>query len=124
MALKEKKSVLIVEDDLLLADVMANRFRLEGFDVAVAADGKDALRRIAEEHYDVMLLDLMMPLFNGLEVLDDLKKRKITTPVFVMSSLTGLKEINRAKELGAVDYFVKTAVTPDLVVKQIEKLFV
>jgi DNA-binding response OmpR family regulator len=116
-----KKSVLIVEDDLALADVLANKLKLDGFDVVAVGDGQQAMDIIEKQQFNVMLLDLTMPWFDGFHVLEDLQKKKFKTPVIVMSNLAGVEDINRAKSLGAADYMVKTSVTPDLVEKEIRK---
>ncbi|OGF00443.1 MAG: hypothetical protein A3I07_00980 [Candidatus Doudnabacteria bacterium RIFCSPLOWO2_02_FULL_42_9] len=62
-----------------------------------------------------------MPWFDGFHVLERLKGKEFTTPIIVMSNLAGTEDISRAKSLGAVDYIVKTSVTPEMIVTEIEK---
>ncbi len=117
-----KNRILIVEDDLVLADVLANKLKLEGYDVLHAPDGQVAVDLLEKEVFALILLDLQMPWFDGFHVLQDLKKREdFKTPVIILSNLAGKDDINRAKSLGAADYFVKTSVTPELIVKEIQK---
>jgi DNA-binding response OmpR family regulator len=116
-----KKRILIVEDDLVLADVLANKLKLEGYETATAPDGQVAVDLLDKEVFDVILLDLTMPWFDGFHVLEELKKMDVKTPIVIMSNLAGVDDINRAKSLGASDYMVKTSVTPELIVKEIKK---
>ena len=116
-----KKRILIVEDDLALADVLANKLKLEGFETSTAPDGQVAMDLIDNEVYVLILLDLTMPWFDGFHVLKDLQQKKFKTPIVIMSNLAGTEDINRAKSLGAADYLVKTSVTPELIVKEIRK---
>ncbi len=116
-----KKSVLIVEDDLVLADVLANKLKLDKFDVTAVGDGQQAIDTLNNKTFDVVLLDLTMPWFDGFHVLEDLKKKNFKTPIIIMSNLAGKDDITRAKALGAADYLVKTSVTPEIIVKEIHK---
>ena len=117
-----KKRVLIVEDDLVLADVLANKLKLEGYEAQTVPDGQGAVNTLKKEKFDLMLLDLMMPWFDGFHVLEELKTWKdFKTPIIIMSNLAGLDDINRAKSLGVTDYLVKTSTTPELIIKEIKK---
>jgi DNA-binding response OmpR family regulator len=116
-----KKRVLIVEDDLVLSDVLANKLMLDGFDITTAGDGQKAMDTLEKEKFDVVLLDLTMPWFDGFHVLEGLREKKFTTPIIIMSNLAGVEDINKAKSLGAVDYLVKTSVTPEMILKEIKK---
>ncbi|OGE73907.1 MAG: hypothetical protein A3C49_03750 [Candidatus Doudnabacteria bacterium RIFCSPHIGHO2_02_FULL_42_25] len=116
-----KKRVLIVEDDLALTDVLSNKLQLKGYDVSTAPDGQVAVDLLEREIYGIVLLDLTMPWFDGFHVLERLKGKEFTTPIIVMSNLAGTEDISRAKSLGAVDYIVKTSVTPEMIVTEIEK---
>ena len=116
-----KKKILIVEDDLVLADVLANKLKLTGFDVTQVGDGQQAVDTLDKDVYDLVLLDLTMPWFDGFHVLEDLKAKKFKTPIIIMSNLAGKEDIDHAKSLGAADYLVKTSVTPEIIVKEIGK---
>ena len=116
-----KKKILIVEDDLALADVLANKLKLDGFDTTAVTDGQQAVDLLEKQTFDLMLLDLMMPWFDGFHVLEDMKTKDKKVKTIIMSNLAGVEDINRAKSLGAADYMVKTSVTPELIVKEIHK---
>ena len=69
----------------------------------------------------MILLDLSLPRVDGFQVLTKLQKENFKTPIVIMSNLTQPTDIARAKSLGAVDYFIKTDVTPEQLVNEIEK---
>jgi CheY-like chemotaxis protein len=81
--------VLVVDDDAEIADTMAEVLSFEGYSVAVARDGIDALTRIPQFDPDVILLDLMMPRMSGFEVLERLREDQRSTPVVVVSANQG-----------------------------------
>ena len=106
--------VLIVDDepDILL------RLRLtleaEGFTTALAADGEVALDRLRRERFDVMLLDVMMPVLDGWAVLEQLADVPDKPAVIVVSAKTAAADIARARQLGAADYVTKPFTFPEL----------
>jgi DNA-binding response OmpR family regulator len=81
--------VLVVDDDPEIADTMAEVLDFEGYSVAIARDGGQAMDRIPKFVPDVILLDLMMPLMTGFEVLERLREQRNTTPVVVVSANQG-----------------------------------
>jgi two-component system, OmpR family, response regulator MprA len=99
-----RKRVLLVDDD---PDVLAS-FSLwlyDRYDVATAADGPAALAETSGRRFDVIVLDLMMPVMDGAALKYELDRRGVTTPVIVVSAAPDVK--GRARALGAVDYLVK-----------------
>lgn len=113
-----RKYVLIVEDDEFISDVYQRKLLLEGFEVALAKDGEEALRTIRERRPDLVLLDIMIPLKDGFQVLSELRVDAGLSDirVVVMSNLSQGKDIAHAKELGALDYIVKSNIAlPDMV---------
>jgi DNA-binding response OmpR family regulator len=99
-------SVLVVEDEADLVWVIRFNLELEGYRTFVAANGRAALEVLEEVTPDVILLDLMMPVMDGWAVLEEVRRRGITTPrVIVVSARTGQLDRRRAEEL-AVDHFV------------------
>jgi len=117
---ENNKKVLVVEDDLLMANIVANKLKLKGYNVATVGDGQAAVDVLGVEPYDCVLLDLTMPWFDGFHVLSELKKNNFKAPIIIMSNLAGTDDINKAKSLGAVNYLVKTSVTPEEIVKEVE----
>ncbi|MBN2096578.1 response regulator [Candidatus Peregrinibacteria bacterium] len=80
---KAKKTVLIVEDDSMLRKVLTRRIAEEGYRVLEAEDGQEGLQIALKKHPDLLLLDLMMPVMDGVEMLKELRKDKWGSGVYV-----------------------------------------
>lgn len=119
-----KGKVLVVDDDITLRDMYAERLRAEGFEVEIAQDGEQGVDRANKFKPDVILLDIMMPKINGFTVLDILKTTPELKDVPVVLLTALIQEDNRAKGLkaGAADYIVKSETMPKEVVEKIQKL--
>ena len=102
--------IVIVEDEEALARVLKEKFENEGFEIDLAMDGKVALPTIQKMRPDLVLLDLMLPKRDGIDVLRDIKADRDleNLPVIVLSNLDGDEDIKQAISLGAKDYFVKS----------------
>ncbi|EKD23812.1 MAG: Response regulator receiver protein [uncultured bacterium] len=102
--------IVIVEDEEALARVLKEKFETEEFQVELAMDGKVALPIIQKMKPDLVLLDLMLPKRDGIDVLRDIKADHDleNLPVIVLSNLDGDEDIKQAIALGAKDYFVKS----------------
>jgi len=119
-----KHKVLIIEDNGDLLEQYKLKLEHEGFLVITATDGEDGLLVAADERPDVILLDILMPNMNGFDVLRGIKNNTtLKTIIIIISNLSDEDQIKKAKELGALDYFVKSDVTPDIVVKKVKSLF-
>jgi chemosensory pili system protein ChpA (sensor histidine kinase/response regulator) len=94
-----------------------------GFDVTTAHDGAEALARLGESPFDVMVTDLEMPRLNGYELLEDVRRRPgtRTLPVVVLTTRSGEKHQSLARHLGVTDYVTKPVVE-DLFVRLVERL--
>ncbi len=99
--------ILVAEDELRLAEYMAGGLRQAGHVVELSHNGTDAMNRAGTESFDLILLDLMMPGSNGLEVLRNLRAFHIDTPVMIVSALSETKQVVEGLDLGAVDYIRK-----------------
>lgn len=119
------KKVLIIEDDVFLQSLEANKLEKGGYKVITASTGGEAMKKINEPDIDIILLDLILPDFNGFEVL--IKIREIKTlkdvPVIVFSNLSEERDVNKSKELGATDFMVKSNFTLDELIKSINTYF-
>jgi DNA-binding response OmpR family regulator len=104
--------LLIVEDDPVIADVYAFPLRLEGYDVEIAADGEAALASLASHSPAMVLLDIRLPKLDGLQVMERLRALGSRVPVVVLSNHMDGETIRRAYALGAVEYLIKSQVTP------------
>lgn len=101
---QNEPSVLIVEDDLPLLRSLTMLFRSEGYEVATAANGAEALEVLDSEHADVVILDLEMPVMDGRECFRAMRERGLQTPVLLLSAY-GAQRARR--ELGADDSLEK-----------------
>jgi DNA-binding response OmpR family regulator len=99
--------ILIVEDEVKVANALKQGFEDEGYETAVASTGEDAFFRISTEHFDIILLDLMLPGCNGLEVLRTIRKRRIDTPVLLLTARDALQDRVEGLNSGADDYLIK-----------------
>lgn len=101
--------ILVVDDELIMRRAYEHLLRAEGHDVQVAEDGSAGLAILQREQFDLVLLDMMMPKLNGLEVLGQLRAdaRTAELPVLMCSGSDDLDDIVRCIELGADDYLLK-----------------
>lgn len=102
-------SVLVVDDDPDVCDLVAYKLVQSGFDVRRASDGEQALREVAGEIPDLVLLDIMMPGTTGLQVLERWRAEPATArlPVILLTAKAQEGDVERGFELGADDYVVK-----------------
>lgn len=106
--------ILLIEDDLLLADGLARALRHSGYVVDTADNGTTADAWLTNEAYDLAILDLGLPGLDGSEVLQRLRSRRQRTPVLVLSARMAVEERVRALDLGADDYVVKPVALSEL----------
>jgi two-component system, NtrC family, sensor kinase len=101
--------VLVVDDNAANRNVLCRRLERQGYAVEEAVNGEMALDRVATEPFDLVLLDIMMPLMDGFEVLERMRRdrRMRTVPVIVISALDEIQSVVRAIEMGAEDYLFK-----------------
>ena len=107
---KIDKTLLIVEDDELLLRALYINFHSSGYVIATAEDGDTAFKMALRLKPDAILLDLLLPKVNGFDFLKNIKADPATKsiPVIVLSNLGDQENIDKAKALGATDYFVKS----------------
>src|SRR5262245_27440864 len=102
------RKILIAEDEKPLSKALQLKFTSAGFTVTPAFNGEEVLELLKKEKFDLMLLDLMMPKLDGFSVLEELKRGDIKLPVIVTSNLSQPEDMKRVKELGAVDFLIKS----------------
>jgi CheY-like chemotaxis protein len=114
--------IVVADDDRMFRKVAETTLRRQGYDVATASDGEEALQLIRSERPDMIVLDLIMPKLQGFDVLQTLKQDTLTSaiPVIVLSSLSQEQDKQEALDLGAVAYFNKTTFSMSELVKQVE----
>src|SRR3990167_6519273 len=108
------KKVLLVEDDLFIRELYERTLKQIGFDTVVAVDGEEGVAKSITQKQDVILLDIMMPKMNGIEVLKKLKESDTTKdiPVFLLTNLGQESIIKEAFNIGAVGYLLKARMLP------------
>jgi len=99
--------VLIVEDEPQMAGLIARGLREESYEVSHARDGRSALELSATQDFDLILLDVMLPRMNGLEVAKQLRLREQATPVLMLTARDALPDIIKGLDAGADDYLTK-----------------
>ncbi len=117
-------SVLVVEDDRFLRDLMVRKIQKEGFEVYDALDGEMGLQQAKEKKPHIILLDLILPGMDGFEVLKELKSYGPTAniPVVILSNLGQKDDIDKGISMGAKDYLIKAHNTPGEIVDKIKEV--
>jgi two-component system, OmpR family, alkaline phosphatase synthesis response regulator PhoP len=118
---QNQKKILLVEDETFIADLYKHQLEKSGFAVMVANDGLQGLQTLQTQTFDLLLLDIMLPGMNGLELLRDWKSKNPNNPMIVLL-LTNLGQDAIIKEgfsLGAQGYLIKASYTPDQVVNEV-----
>ncbi len=114
------KKILIVEDEKPIARALQLKLSHEGFDATIASNGVEGLALMEKEHFDLALLDLMMPKLDGFGVLEEMKKRGMEIPVMVQTNLGQNEDEKRAKEFGVKGFFVKSNMPITQIVEHIK----
>lgn len=114
------KNILIAEDTAAIAEVIKLKLDNSGFTSEIAKDGVEAMEMLQLNKYDLVLLDLMMPNLDGFGVLEGMRKLHLEVPVIVTSNLGQAEDMVKARQLGAVDYYVKSDVPVSEMVKRIK----
>src|SRR6185369_2365140 len=105
---KKQKKVLIVEDEKPMAHALELKLTKVGYLPVVCHDGESALKILQQEKFDLILLDLMMPKLDGFGVMEQLKSQNSKISIIVTSNLGQEEDSRRAKELGALEYIIKS----------------
>lgn len=115
--------ILIAEDEQELRDLYSEVLRNAGFEVDTAEDGQVALSKIKAGGIDIVLLDVMMPLLDGLGVLTELKNSQVPNlpPIVMWSNLSHEPAVAQAMQMGAKEYLVKANITPDQLIAVAQK---
>jgi len=121
---KRTFTVLIVEDDRFLNKAYADKLGREGFEVMLATSADEAKQHLARKMPSIILLDIIMPYVSGFEFLQEIKQdpkyKKI--PILIISNLSQEEDIKKGKQLGAVDFIVKTDYTLDEIIEKVKEI--
>lgn len=118
------KQLLLIEDDMLIRDLYSRQLPLAGLPTDAFDNGIDGIAAAQKKHYDLILLDIMMPRMNGLEVLKILKSDEKTKhiPVILLTNLGQDSILAEGTKLGTIGFLVKAAYTPDGIVTEVKKI--
>lgn len=122
--MSEEIKILLIEDDPFLLSMYSTKFEIEGFEVLTANNGEEGLALAKANLPDIILLDILMPVMNGFEVLEQLKNDSKTKkiPVILLTNLNQRDEIEKGLTMGADDYLIKAHFMPSEVVEKIRKI--
>jgi DNA-binding response OmpR family regulator len=109
--------ILLVEDDQSLRTALEMRLRGEGYVLDTALDGEEALRKATELPFDMIVLDVMLPVRNGLDVLRDIRQKGMATPILMLTVRDQLVDKVVGLNLGADDYMTKPFETAELIAR-------
>ncbi len=112
------KSLLLAEDDELLASLLKYRLEKGGYSVEVVADGKQLKEKLADGMPDIIVSDIMMPYFSGIELIDYVRNEmNSAVPIIIISSAGNEENVLSAFELGANDFIAKPVSPSELLVR-------
>jgi DNA-binding response OmpR family regulator len=115
------KKLLIAEDDNFLVKMYKMNIEKDDLDVEIVNDGSSAIASIEKSKPDILLLDLLMPKVDGFAVLEHCKEKKYKFPIIVMSNLSQEVDMQKCKDLGATDYFVKSDMDLEELASKVQK---
>lgn len=115
-------TILIIEDDYFIRELYERQLNKRGYTVVSAADGAEGLVKAAEVTPNLILLDIMLPKLNGLDLLGTLKAKPETQniPVVLLTNLGQESVIKEGFKLGAKGYLIKSAYTPEQIINEVE----
>ena len=116
------KTILIIEDDKFLRELIAQKLIKENFEVFEAVDGEEGIKKIKSKKPDLILLDLILPGIDGFEVLSRMKEDPTLTsiPVIILSNLGQKEDVEKGLKLGVADYLIKAHFTPGEIVDKVK----
>jgi len=109
--------VLVVEDDAKIGDFVTAGLRQAGFAVDRAADGDEGLQLAVTEPYDTIVVDVMLPKLDGLSLIEEMRRRKVNTPVLILSAKRTVDDRIKGLQKGGDDYLTKPFVFAELLAR-------
>lgn len=121
--MSDSKKILIVDDDMTLRELYEERIKAEGYTILSASDGEEAIEKATKEKPDLLLLDIMMPKINGIDVMKMLREKEETKdiPIIILTAL--IQEVDKIKGMMKPydSYLIKSEIMPKEVVDAIQK---
>ena len=120
--LKIKPKILLIEEDQFLYKILTVKLKRAGFDVFLAIDGEEGIKKAKETKPDLILLDLILPKINGFAVLSEIKKTPVLkkVPVVILSNLGQESDVEKGLRMGAEDYLIKTNLSLSEIVEKVK----
>jgi CheY-like chemotaxis protein len=121
----EKKKILIVEDDNFVAEVYFTKLSEMGYESLLAQNGREGIEILKKNKIDLILLDILMPIMDGMEMLNEVKKdeKLKSIPVILLTNVGEKDSIQKVREMGVKNYLIKSHFTPAEVIEKIEEVF-
>jgi CheY-like chemotaxis protein len=118
------KKILIVEDDNFVAEVYSTKLLEMGHEVRLAKNGEEGLMELEKEVPDLILLDIIMPIMGGIEMLEELKKKEEwkKIPIILLTNVGEKDSIQKVRKFGVNDYLIKSHFTPAEVIEKIDSV--
>ncbi len=119
---KTKPKILLIEDDQFLSKILLVKLKRAGFDVFLAVDGEEGIKKAKEIKPNLILLNLILPKLNGFEVLSEIKKTPVLKkiPVVVLSNLGQKSDVEKGLRMGAKDYLIETNLSLSEIVEKVK----
>ena len=123
MSNNNPRKILIIEDDFFIRELYERQFEKEGYVIEGAPDGPEGLLKANEIRPDLILLDIMLPKLNGLDLLRTLKSKPETKdiPVILLTNLGQESVIKEGFKIGAEGYLIKSAYTPSQIIEEVKE---
>lgn len=117
------KKILIIDDDLFISDIYSTTFKKAGFEVSTANNGVDGLAKVQSEKPDLVLLDIIMPGENGLEILQKMRADDSgqALKILMLTNMRDEETVKKGLDLGANGYLIKATLTPGQVVNEVNR---
>lgn len=117
----ETKRILVVDDEEILRMLIMDTLEFEGYAVEEAEDGKEGFERIANESYDLIILDYMMPHLTGMEVLEKIQPLQLEVPIIMLTAKAQQQDRDMAYQFGA-KYFMPKPFSPSELVALVNEI--
>jgi DNA-binding response OmpR family regulator len=111
------ETILIIEDDKSIREGLAMNFQLQGYNVLTAKDGEDGMKKAFNANPDLIILDIMLPVYSGLDILTELREKNELVPVLILSARNNMNHKIEGLGLGADDYVTKPFELPELLAR-------
>lgn len=126
--MSKKPNILIIEDDETLRELYQEVLSQNEYEVEVAADGETGLAKLQQGGHDLVLLDMMLPKMNGIEILKEFKAHPVPKGkpgngrIVLMTNLSEETVVKQAEDLGSSSHIIKSEITPGILLEHVQQL--